>query len=219
MKDRELAVHYYEMLTGVFNDEESKIIRYVCFFILFAGIIWAGFSYFRASVYSDTETPLDDSYQSSESSTSNSALQRVVELARAVDGLRQAGGTIASTMESLHNMPFNITTDNELDPFSAGAGVPDNVSLPSDSTSASALTAEASSVLAMNVKMIMTDTDGRKLAVVDVGGEKALVLRRGDKLPDGGFISSIRPDGISVIRNKQETKYEVPAIPKYEKIK
>ena len=135
MKDRELAVHYYEMLTGVFNDEESKIIRYVCFFILFAGIIWAGFSYFRASVYSDTETPLDDSYQSTESRASNSALQRVVELARAVDGLRQAGGTIASTMESLHNMPFNITTDNELDPFSSAAGVPDNVSLPSDSTS------------------------------------------------------------------------------------
>lgn len=217
MNERERAVHFYEMLTGVFNDQEAKITRYLCFGVLAAGLIFAGYSYFKTSVYSNVDRPLEDSDNFLEPRANTSMLQRVVELARAVDGIRQAGNTIASTMESLHNMPFNLNSEAQEDPIAAlstsGASTPENSTL--------GISPENPGTVAsmLNVKMIMTDENGRKLAVADVGGEKALVLRRGDKLPDGSFVSSIRPDGITVIFNKQEHKYTVPEIPKYDKIK
>ena len=108
-------------------------------------------------------------------------------------------------------MPFN--TDPEggiIDPFGAtGTGV---------SSVPSATGQETPSSAPLTVKMIMTADDGKKIAVVDAGGVKALVLKRGDEIPGGGFVRSIRPNGITVIVNKQEVKYDVPEVPKYNAI-
>ena len=201
------------MLTGVFNDDQSKIIRYVCFAVLFAGMLWAGFNYFRASLLADTNTPLDpDMFQDTNLMPRNdSALQRIADLAQTVDTMRSAGSTLAVAMEGLHNMPFNIDPEGgTLDPFGAagtGAG-----------TIPQAAIQENPKTVPLTVKMIMTTDNGQRIAVVDAGGLKALVLRRGDELPGGGFVRSIRPDGITVIVNKQEVKYDVPEIPKYNEI-
>ena len=68
--------------------------------------------------------------------------------------------------------------------------------------------------------MIMTAENGQKIAVVDAGGKEAVVVRRGDKLPnEAGFVSAIRDNSISVIFNKQETKYEIPEIKKFNEFK
>ena len=68
--------------------------------------------------------------------------------------------------------------------------------------------------------MIMTTNGGQRIAVVDAGGKKAVVVKRGDKLPgEQGFVSSIRPEGITVIFNKKEVKYEIPEISKFGEIK
>ena len=65
--------------------------------------------------------------------------------------------------------------------------------------------------------MIMLADDGEKLAVIDVGGLKGLVVRRGDMLPGGAVrIAAIKNNGITVIFNKQEFNYEVSEIHKYE---
>lgn len=206
MNEREAAVHFYEMLTGVFNDDQSKIIRYVCFAVLAVGILWAGFNYFRASILADTETPLDESmFQDTRVPGNEAAIQRVVELARTVDNIRSAGTNIAATINGIHNMPFNTDpVGGELDPFST-------VNTPAPSTAQ-----EIPKAGPLTVKMIMTADDGRRIAVVDAGGKKAVVLRRGDEVPGGGgFVRAIRPNGITVIFNKQEVKYDVPEIPIY----
>ena len=210
MNEREAAVHFYEMLTGVFNDDQSKIIRYVCFAVLFAGMLWAGFNYFRASVLADTNTPIDeDLFQDTIMPGNEAAIQRIVDLAQTVDTMRRGGDTIAATLDGIHNMPFNADPEaRELDPFSLNSDAPPAV--PAQ---------EAPKAGPVTVKMIMTADDGQKIAVVDAGGEKAAVLRRGDEIPGGGgFITAIRPNGITVIFNKQVLKYEVPEIPKYDKI-
>ena len=209
MNEREAAVHYYEMLTGVFNDDESKIIRYVCFAVLLAGIIWAGFNYFRASLLADTNTPInEDLFQDTRRPSNEAAIQRVVELARAVDTVRSAGVNIASTIEGIHNMPFNLDPE-----------VRDIPAMSAPEFSPSAPVQEAQRIPMLNVKMIMTAENGQKIAVVDAGMKRALILKRGDRLPDdGGFVSAIRQNGITVIVNKKEIKYEIPEIPKYKEI-
>ena len=210
MNEREAAVHFYEMLTGVFNDDQSKLIRYVCFAVLFVGMAWAGFNYFRASVLADTGTPLDeDMFQDTRPPSNEAALQRIVDLAQTVDTMRNAGRSIAATIDGIHNMPFNTDPEaGELEPFSEISAVP------------SALPQEEPQAGPMTVRMIMTADDGQRIAVVDAGGEKAAVLRRGDEVPGGGgFISAIRPNGITVIFNKKEVKYEVPEIPVRSKIR
>ena len=213
MNEREAAVHFYEMLTGVFNDNQSKTVRYICFTVLFIGMVWAGFNYFRASILANTDVPIDqDLFQDTVMPTNEAAFQRVVELAQTIDNVRNLGATIAATLDGIHNMPFNVDPEGgELDPFSTtGTGVS---SVPSDSTQ------ESPKAGPMTVKMIMTADDGQRIAVVDTGGKKAVVLRRGDEVPGGGgFIRAIRPNGVTVIVNKQEVKYDVPEIPKFEEI-
>ena len=214
MNEREAAVHFYEMLTGVFNDDQSKLIRYVCFAVLFVGMVWAGFNYFRAIVLADTETPLDeDMFQDTRPPGNEAALQRVVDLAQTLDTMRSAGSSIAATLNGIHSMPFNL---DPVMPETMPASVPetDNVYIPP------AQVPEANHAVPMTVRMIMTDENGRRIAVVDAGGKRAVVLKRGDEVPGGGgFVRSIRPDGITVIVDKKEVKYEVPKIPIFTEIK
>ena len=208
MNERERAQHFYEMLTGVFNDEQSKIIRYVCFAVLFAGMMWAGFNYFRASILADTDKPLDpDMFQDAVQIPRNdAALQRIADLAQTVDAMRNVGSSLAGAMDRLHHMPFNL--DPESNPLDVvGDSVPGAVNVPS--------APETPRQIPVKVKMIMTADNGDRIAVVDAGGVKSLVLRRGDEIPGGGFVRSIRPDGITVIIDKQEVKYDVPEIPMY----
>lgn len=206
MKEREAAVHFYEMLTGVFNDEQSKFIRYICFSVLFVGMLWAGYSYFRASVLSNTEVPIDpDMFHDARMPGNEAALQRIVDLAQTIDTMRHGASNIAATIDGIHSMPFNGAKTGILEPFI----VPDT-----ELNTAPQIQEEAPKAGPLTVKMIMTADDGDKIAVVDAGGKKAAVLRRGDEVPGGGgFVSAIKPNGITVIFNKQELKYEVPEIP------
>ena len=206
MNERETAQHFYEMLTGVFDDEQSKIVRYICFGALFLGMLYAGWYYFRASVLADTDTPLDpDMFQSSPPRRDDSSLKRIADLAQTIDTMRGAGTSIAHTLEGIHNMPFNLNPEGDtLDSFGT-------VNVPQTRIDT------APQAGPVNVRMIMTAKNGQKIAVVDAGGKKAVVVKQGDELPnEGGFVSAIRDNGITIIFNKQEYKYEVPEIPKYD---
>ncbi|MBQ7193330.1 MAG: hypothetical protein IJR98_03055 [Synergistaceae bacterium] len=201
--ERETAVHFYEMLTGVFNDKESKSIRFLCFGALIFGVMLAGYSYFRVSLFADTERALEEEYHQPPESTSS--IQALAKMAGMLDRFRNIGAMRAETIEDAHNMPFNLESQT-------GTGIAELAQL--GGATVNVPEAEpVQGVSTLNVKMIMTDDEGRKLAVVDAGGEKALILRRGDRLPGGGFVSSIKPDEITVIIDKQERKFEVPALP------
>ena len=208
MNERETAQHFYEMLTGVFDDDQSKIIRYVCFGALFLGMLWAGWYYFRASILADTSKPLDpDMFVDVQPRRNDSSLKRIVDLAQTIDTMRSAGSTIAQTLQGMNHMPFNLDPEGgRTDPLAAAM---------SDSSASAQNTAPQAGIV--NVKMIMTAKNGQKLAVVDAGGKKALVVKQGDELPNGGgFIRAIRDNGITIIFNKEEIKYDVPEIPKYD---
>ena len=209
MNERETAQHFYEMLTGVFDDEQSKIVRYICFGVLFLGILMAGWYYFRAHTLADTDTPLDpDMFVDVQPRGDDSALRRIVDLAQTIDTMRGAGTSIAQTLEGMHNMPFNLDPENVMLPF----GTP-----PSGTPSAQTPQETAPQAGPVNVKMIMTAKNGQKLAVVDAGGKKALVVKQGDELPnDGGYVRAIRDNGITVVFNQEEVKYDIAEIPKYD---
>ena len=152
MDEREAALHFYEMLTGVFNDDQSKVIRTVCFGALFIGMLWAGWHYFRASVLADTMTPLDpEMFQDIHSQRNDSALQRIVDLAQTVDAMRGAGETIAQTLAGINNMPFNLDREDTSGRPFAVPGAPGGAAQADDRPSAGPLT----------VRMIMTAKDGQ----------------------------------------------------------
>ena len=217
MNERERAQHFYEMLTGVFDDEQSKIFRYICFGALFLGMLWAGWYYFRASILADTSRPLDpDMFADVQPRRDDSALKRIVDLAQTIDTMRSAGSTIAQALQGLNHMPFNLEPE--------GGRNNDNAPL-AQTMSDSSVQAAAPQAVPLNVKMIMTAKNGQKLAVVDVGNDKAstersLIIRPGDELPnEGGLVSDIRDNGVTVIFNNEEYKYDIAEIPKYNGIR
>ncbi len=217
MKSKEETLHFYETLTGVFNDEQSKIIRYTCFAVLFLGMLWAGYNYFRATVLADTNTPVDEDlfFDNTPLPANDSATSRIMEIAQTVDNVRRGSEAIASTIIRLNKMPFNLDPEGgNNEPFAPPSTVNPNTAPNSGQQSEITAQPQPGSVI---VRMIMLADDGEKLAVIDVGGLKGLVVRRGDMLPGGAVrIAAIKNNGITVIFNKQEFNYEVSEIHKYE---
>ncbi len=218
MKSKEETLHFYETLTGVFNDEQSKIIRYTCFAVLFLGMLWAGYNYFRATVLADTNTPVDEDlfFDNTPLPANDSATSRIMEIAQTVDNVRRGSEAIASTIIRLNKMPFNLDPEGgNNEPFaSPSTGTSSTAATNSGQQSEITAQPQPGSVI---VRMIMLADDGEKLAVIDVGGLKGLVVRRGDMLPGGAVrIAAIKNNGITVIFNKQEFNYEVSEIHKYE---
>ena len=210
MNERETAQHFYEMLTGVFDDEQSKIFRYICFGILLLGMIWAGWYYFRAHRLSDTNTPIDpDMYVDVQPRSDNAPLKRIVDLAATIDAMRSSGSSIAAALDGLQNMPFNLNpegglerTQNPNEPSTLNPANPTHVPQRGP----------------VNVKMIMTVENGENIAVIDAAGEKGLIVRKGDALSgDNGVVSAITDKGITIIFNESEDEIPLPEIRKYNK--
>ncbi|MBQ3456084.1 MAG: hypothetical protein IJG36_06580 [Synergistaceae bacterium] len=209
MNERETAQHFYEMLTGVFDDEQSKIFRYICFGVLLLGMIWAGWYYFRAHRLSDTNTPIDpDMYVDVQPRSDNAPLKRIVDLAATIDAMRSSGSSIAAALDGLHNMPFNLNPEGGLE----------RTQNPNEPSTLSSTPTNVPQRGPVNVKMIMTVENGDNIAVIDAIGEKGLIVRKGDALSgDNGVVSSITDRGITILFNESEDEIPLPEIRKYNK--
>ena len=209
MNERETAQHFYEMLTGVFDDEQSKIFRYICFGVLLLGMIWAGWYYFRAHRLSDTNTPIDpDMYVDVQPRSDNAPLKRIVDLAATIDAMRSSGSSIAAALDGLHNMPFNLNPEGGLE----------RTPNPNEPSSLSSTPTNVPQRGPVNVKMIMTVENGDNIAVIDAIGEKGLIVRKGDALSgDNGVVSAITDRGITILFNESEDEIPLPEIRKYNK--
>ncbi|MBQ3585693.1 MAG: hypothetical protein IJQ08_10650 [Synergistaceae bacterium] len=209
MNERETAQHFYEMLTGVFDDEQSKIFRYICFGVLLLGMIWAGWYYFRAHRLSDTNTPIDpDMYVDVQPRSDNAPLKRIVDLAATIDAMRSSGSSIAAALDSLHNMPFNLNPEGGLE----------RTQNPNEPSTLSSTPTNVPQRGPVNVKMIMTVENGDNIAVIDAIGEKGLIVRKGDALSgDNGVVSAITDRGITILFNESEDEIPLPEIRKYNK--
>ncbi len=220
MDTRETAVHFYEVLTGVFNDDQSKLIRIACFVVLLFGIIWGGYNYYRASLLADTETPLEDSFfdDMPVSRGNEAALQKMADLAQAIDSVRNGASAVAMSLQQMNRMPFNLDPEGQggIDPMAAlGVNRDDTPGTPSATTSQPVVQPGP-----VALKMIMTTNTGEKIAVIDAGGKKAVVVRRGDKLPgESGYVAKIKSNGITVRLNDKEYEYEVTELSRFNEIK
>jgi len=186
---------FWEILTGVIDDNKAKIIRMTCFTFLAIGIGWAVFNYFRAAMLSNTEVnafpqthyvPPDDGRE----------LKRMAALAQTVQDMRHGGMAIAGHIAEVHTRPFNIADNGEI--ITASTLSLDTQPAPVEDSNPEIF-----------VRAIMTAGKTRA-AVVDAGEFKGLMVRKKTKLPgDFGTVTNITKDKVIVRRNRKNFEYIV----------
>ena len=107
---------FWEILTGVIDDNKAKIIRFTCFIFLAIGIGWAVFNYFQASLLSNTDVnalnqpryvPPNDERE----------YKRMADLAQTVQDMRHGGDAIANATAAAHTRPFNVSGTPDFSSF------------------------------------------------------------------------------------------------------
>lgn len=188
---------FWEILTGVFDDNRAKIIRYLCFAILVFGIGWAVFNYFRANTLSNTdENTFSQGHYVPEDS--GRALKQMADLAQTVDNMRHGGETIAAAINSRHTRPFNADVLPESADLMALSGDIHYVQTNEDTTPE------------IFVRAIMLAGNTRA-AVIDAGEDfKGHMVRRGTVLPNGlGRVTGITSNKVTVRRDRRDYEYIV----------
>ena len=209
---------FWDILTGVFNDNKAKIIRFSCFGFLFVGIIWAAANYFRADMIADTQRDLGfDSDYFIPRREDNSQLNQIANFAQALSDLRQGGEVIASTLSKINSRPFNIEGYNEagLEALTVSENNQETRELnKSEDINIEIETQQPQQIEdikppIISVKAIMT-MGKNNVAVVDAGGRFGIMVKRGDKLPnDSGQVIKIKSNGITVRFDNKNFEYEV----------
>ena len=208
---REGFTSFWETLTGVLDDERSKIIRLVSFAVLFLGIIWAGLNYFKAERIANLDEDMDSYSTSSAGRQNNETFNKLTEIAQTVGTMRRGGEAIAASLSSMNTMPFNIegynalgledlnTTTNHQQGHAAGEN-------PEEQEAPEPPEKQPPQIM---VKALMLS--GRnKYAVIDYAAKKGHVIRQGQKLPDGeGRVVRINQEGITVRLDDKEVVYTV----------
>ena len=205
---------FWEILTGVFDDNRAKIIRLVCFSLLAFGIMWAAMNYFKADRIADTDVEFySPAYESRE--PDRVALKRMADLAQAVQQMRQGGEAIAETITAAHTRPFNIEGYNEMGLESLGTGgVAAGGRLTLAEASGDVRVQEAENDIPnILVKAVMTSGKTRA-AIIDIGEWKGFLARKGEYLPENsGRVVDVQRKKITVRYKGKNIDYEVPEIP------
>ena len=200
-------VSFWETLTGVLDDDRSKIIRLSCFVLLFLGIIWAGLNYFQAERISNLDEDMDSYSAFSAGGHSSDTLDKLTEIAQTVGTMRRGGEAIAESLSSMNTMPFNIEGYNEM-------GLEDlntTVHYQQGHVDEPAPEQQEQEPPHLSVKALMLSGKS-KYAVIDYADKKGHVIRQGQKLPDGeGRVVRINQEGITVRLkdNSKEVVYTV----------
>ena len=189
---------FWETLTGVLSDHRSTIIRLSCFALLIFGGMFAVLGYFNAERIANTDEPLEDTpLDFSFPAPSDEGLNRIAELAQAVNTMRQGSEVLAG---SLGGMNRNLFTIDGYDEF----GLEDL-----SGTGASPIAESKEAPPAVEVKAVIISKQQR-IAVMNAGGEIGIIARRGTELPLGaGRVIKITQDGVTVRVNKDEIKYSL----------
>ena len=212
---------FWEILTGVIDDNKAKLVRLSCFTLLFLGMLWAGVNYFRADRIADTNVEFDPSFlgirgSSTSEPENRGELNKFEALAKTVSDMRQGGEAIATTIAAMNTRPFNIEGYNEIGLESLGSDRDitriDAIAAIAGNQEATQQAQEVTAPTGILVKAIMTSGKSN-FAVVDAADVKGLVVRRGDKLPgELGRVVRIKSNGITVRANKHDFDYEVAKI-------
>ena len=208
---REGFTSFWETLTGVLDDDRSKIIRLMSFAVLFLGIIWAGLNYFKAERIANLDEDMESYSSSVQGKRTNETFNKLTEIAQTVGTMRRGGEAIAASLSSMNTMPFNIegynalgledlnTTTNHQQGHVTGEN-------PEEQEAPEPPEKQPPQIM---VKALMLS--GRnKYAVIDYAAKKGHVIRQGQKLPDGeGRVIRINQEGITVRLDDKEVVYTV----------
>ena len=198
---------FWEVLTGVFDDNKSKIIRLACFVMLALGAIWAAFNYFRADMLANTDVEVYRPQELERRREDNSSLQRIMNLANTIQDMREGGQAIARAIQNSHTKPFNIDGYNEIGLESLGESI-ENISAEPEPVIVEKI--DEFQPPSLDIKAIMLSGKNR-VAVIDMADEKGYLIKKGQLLPDGsgGRVTKIKADGITVRIDGREVKYEI----------
>lgn len=194
---KEQFIYFKEILTGVQTDGPAKLIRALCFLVLFGGTVWAVMSYLNAAQLSDTSIEMNIPTRALTSNPQE--LDRVVSLAQNVSNMRTGGERLAGAMSAMNKKLFN--TDSLMIPGMETAPV-----LGFEQVVSEDIPPEIS------VKAVML-TGKVGMAVVSVGTKRqhqGLIVRNGYELPEkAGKIIRIRSDGITVRQKDEDVDYTI----------
>lgn len=208
---REGFTSFWETLTGVLDDDRSKIIRLMSFAVLFLGIIWAGLNYFKAERIANLDEDMDSYSTSSAGRQNNETFNKLTEIAQTVGTMRRGGEAIAASLSSMNTMPFNIEGYNELglEDLNTTANRQQGHVTGENPEEQEAPEPPEKQPPQIMVKALMLS--GRnKYAVIDYAAKKGHVIRQGQKLPDGeGRVVRINQEGITVRLDDKEVVYTV----------
>ena len=205
MRDlQEGVVHFWETLTGVFDDDQSKLLRMMVFVMLLMGCFWASLNYFKADRIANISESLDDSPAEERARGRNQTLEKLMEAARTVGTMRRGGEAIANSLSQMNTSPFNIEdyTELGLEDISgitefAPESVPESVPEPEEQRQE------------MLIKALMISGKTR-YAIIDYAASKGAVIHQGQELPGGGGrVVRITTEGITVRENGKEYTYSV----------
>ena len=215
---------FWEILTGVIDDNKAKLVRLSCFTVLFLGILWAAVNYFRADRIADTNQAFDSMFLLGRRSSPNvpenrDTMNKFEALAKTISDMREGGEAIATTIAAMNSRPFNVEGVNEFGLEDLGGDRSRDITrldaiaaMSGNSESQQEATEEPTAPEGIFVKAIMSSGKSAK-AVVDAGDLKGLVVRRGDKLPgELGQVVRIKSNGITVRANKRDFDYNVSKI-------
>ena len=198
MKDQ--FIYFKEILTGVQNDGQAKIIQAVCLLALLVGTIWSVMSYMNASRLSDMSIEMNIPARAMTSNPQE--LNRVVALAQNVNDMRTGGERLAAQMSAMNKKLF--TTDAI---FIPGMD-PEQPFIPGFEP----LEVSEDIQPVISVKAVMM-TGKSGLAVVNVGERRehqGLIVRKGYELPeDAGRVINVRADGITVRFKGEDLDYMI----------
>ena len=198
----ESFVHFWEALTGVLDDDGSKILRIMCFFTLFLGIIWAGLNYFRAERIANVNEELYTSAEVEHRRGKNETLERLMAAAQAVGTMRRGGEEIARKIGESNLKPFNLDGYDEL-------GLEDLSGITEFAPDSEFAQEKEENRTKPEIKALFVSGRNR-YAVIDYAAQKGAVIRQGQTLPGGeGRIVRITPEGITVRYGKDEITYTV----------
>jgi hypothetical protein len=209
-------IYFWECITGVLEDNKAKILRISAFVTLLIGMIWAAWNYFEASTISNTRE--EGSYLEAEmraqqvaAQRENQTLKKIAEAAAAINTMRNGGLAIAESMNGMNRRLFNIDGFNEFGmenlsgTGTTGDSFVDSVNATRSNPAPSQ--EQPQEVYEVFVRAVML-SDKTKIAVIDAGGKKGVIVRLGQELPGGfGRVVRIKSNGLTV-RNKL-TKQEV----------
>ena len=206
-------MRFWETLTGVFDDDRSKLIRLSGFAVLSLGIIWATLNYFQAQRVADLDEAYTNYSDMAQRNAHNETLDKLEAIAKTVGTMRRGGAAIAEAISQKNVKPFNIAGYNVL-------GLEDLNSTATHDYSNTDILQQDNGIIdvpeppeeqppELMIKALML-AGKNKYAVINYASKEGHVIRQGQELPGGGGrVVRITKDGITVRFNGKETVYTV----------